>query len=92
MKIPKDKVMHVGMGLAFAGYCAVFYLLMQRMGPGPAAAWACVAGGIMVEVYQKVRNEGTPDPWDAFATGLPGLLFWAATAFVPQLKGLTWTS
>lgn len=72
--IAKDKLQHVGMG---AAACAVLAAL-HVMPLGLALLLGCAAFGIFYELQQWYRKEGTPDPWDAVATALPGLAAYVA--------------
>jgi hypothetical protein len=73
--MPKDKVMHIVMGVLMLIYGGIGVYL-TRYGYGPAAAWFTTAGAIGVEAYQKARKEGTPDVLDAVASAAPGWLVW----------------
>lgn len=85
MLIRKDLIAHIVIGLLAIAYCAIVLWLVRHHGYGPAAAFATTAMGIALELYQKVRHEGTPDPLDAACTAAPGWAFWLLTANVPNL-------
>ncbi len=71
-QIPADKANHAlwGMGL--------FIILAFARDPMFALALVLVVG-IVKEVYDKVTATGTPDVWDAVATGLGGLAGYICT-------------
>ena len=72
--IPKDKLQHLAMG---AGACAVL-AAVHHLSVGLAMLIGAAAFGVFYEVQQWYRKEGTPDPWDALATALPGLVAYVA--------------
>lgn len=88
MTIRKDLIAHVVIGLLAIAYSAIVLWLVQHYGYGPAAAFATTAIGIALELYQKVRHEGTPDPLDAACTAAPGWVFWIALANIPTLGSI----
>ena len=79
--IPKDKLLHISMGLAA---CAVLSVV-HRVSLGLGLLIGCAALGAFYEVQQWYRKEGKPDILDAFATALPGIV-----AFI-ALEVITWT-
>ena len=85
MKLAKDKIAHVVMGLLMLGYCWVFHWVLIHGGSGPAVAFAMTAGSIGVEAYQKARNEGEPSLADAAAGSALGWLYWGFTLAQPKL-------
>lgn len=72
--IPKDKLQHMAMG---AGACVVLAGL-HYMPIGVALFLGCAIFGVFYELQQWYRKEGAPDPWDAVATALPGLIGYLA--------------
>ena len=74
--IPRDKLLHIAVGvLAIA--CALLALaIFERFGLGPTLAYTTTAVGVLYEVQQWYRKEGQPDPWDAVATAAPGFVAW----------------
>lgn len=72
--IAKDKLQHMAMG---AGACLVLWGL-HDLSLGLALFLGCAALGVFYEWQQWYRKEGVPDPWDAIATALPGLIAYAA--------------
>lgn len=75
--IPKDKLLHIGMGV-FAVLITLAVIELARHNLGAALAVMTTAFGIFYEAQQWVRKEGTVDPWDALATAAPGFVAWAA--------------
>ena len=75
--IPRDKLLHIGLGVLWLCATAVNLLVYTFFGLGPAMAYGTTAFGTLYEVNQWIRKEGTPDPWDAAATALPGWVAWA---------------
>ena len=75
--IPKDKLLHIGMGV-FAVLITLAVIELARHNLGAALAVMTTAFGIFYEAQQWVREEGTVDPWDALATAAPGFVAWAA--------------
>jgi hypothetical protein len=75
--IPRDKLLHVALGvLAIA--CALIALTIHAwFGLGPTLAYTTTVVGLLYEVQQKYRGEGTVDIWDAVATAAPGFVAWA---------------
>ena len=72
--IPKDKLLHLGMGVGSTVVLAAIHFL--------SLGWAVAIGGIVFGVFyeaqQWYRKEGQPDAWDAIATALPGIVAGAA--------------
>ena len=69
-----DKVMHLKLGVPMAFLLVSIVLIAKNIGAGYAVAFGAVALGVGVEVYQKIRKEGTPDFWDALASAAAGLV------------------
>jgi len=69
-----DKLQHIAMG---AGAC-VALLVLHNLPLGLALFLGCAIFGVFYEVQQWYRKEGQPDPLDALATTLPGLIAYAA--------------
>ena len=76
MMIPKDKILHIAMGI---GALAMTLLVLEiaRYNLGAALASMTSAFGVFYEAQQKYRGEGTVDPYDALATAAPGWIAWA---------------
>jgi len=73
--IPKDKILHIAMGVGAVVVTAVALELAQWK-LGAALALVTTAFGVFYEAQQKYRGEGTVDIWDAVATALPGWVVW----------------
>ena len=74
--IPRNKILHLVMGvLAIA--CALAALMIHAFfGLGPTLAYTTTAVGVLYEVQQWYRGEGQVDVWDAVATAAPGFVAW----------------
>jgi len=75
--IPKDKLLHIGLGVLWLCATAVNLLVFTLFGLGPALAYGTTVYAILYELNQWYRKEGQPDPLDAFCTALPGWVAWA---------------
>ena len=75
--IPRDKMLHIGMGV---GAIAVTLLVLElaRYSLGASLALMTTTFGVFYEFQQWWRREGTVDPWDAIATAAPGFVAWLA--------------
>lgn len=77
MNIPRDKLLHIALGL-LALACALAALMIHALfGLGPTLAYTTTAVGVLYEVQQWYRREGQPDIYDALATAAPGWVAWA---------------
>ena len=74
--IPRDKLLHFGLGCVWLFAAMVSYWVLVLFGTGPFLAYHTTVFGILYEINQLIRKEGTPDPWDAAATALPGFIAW----------------
>jgi hypothetical protein len=74
-KVPRDKLMHMGMGVATVVGAAVI-CIVARYNFGFAMAIATTLVGIAYEAQQKYRGEGEPSWADAAATSAPGFVVW----------------
>lgn len=75
--IPRDKVLHVGLGV-LAVLCAYVALWVHAaFGLGACMAFTTTAVGVLYEVQQRVRGEGQVEVLDAAATAAPGWVLWA---------------
>jgi len=72
--IPRDKLLHLGMGVGSTVVLAAIHFLSL----GVAVAIGGIAFGVFYEYQQWYRKEGQPDAWDAIATALPGIVVGAA--------------
>ena len=68
--IPKDKLLHLGMGVGSTVVLAAIHFLSL----GVAVAIGGIVFGVFYEFQQWYRKEGQPDAWDAIATALPGIV------------------
>ena len=75
MNIPKDKILHIAMGV-FAVLITLAVIELARHNLGAALAVMTTAFGVFYEAQQWWRKEGTVDPWDALATAAPGFVAW----------------
>ncbi len=80
--IPRDKLLHIGLGvLAIA--CALIALTIHAwFGLGPTLAYTTTCVGVLYELQQWYRKEGQPDLVDAAATAAPGFVAWALIAII----------
>lgn len=75
--IPRDKLLHVALGV-LACICAYVALWVNSLfGLGPCFAYTTTLVGLLYEAQQAFRKEGQPDLLDAAATALPGFVAWA---------------
>lgn len=81
-----DKQKHIGLGLIYVAAGLAHSYVSTKWGWGAAAAFDAALGGVLYEVNQKIRGEGTPDPWDALASAAPGAAVWGISA----VPGAAW--
>ena len=75
--LPKDKLLHIALGV-LSIICAVMALsIYADFGVGPTLAYTTTVVGVLYEVQQWYRREGQPDIYDALATAAPGWVAWA---------------
>ncbi len=74
MKLAQDIRMHLKLGAPLALLLVAVILIAQHAGPGYAVAAGSMALGIGVELYQRIRNEGTASWPDAFASAAAGIV------------------
>jgi hypothetical protein len=74
MKIAKDKIAHLVVGAVVAIAAIALVLMAEEWGALLPAALAAAAVGVAYELVQGYRGDGTPDPMDALATAIGGLL------------------
>jgi hypothetical protein len=72
----KDKLLHIGLGIIWLAASAVSFWVLVLFGTGPFLAYHTTVYALLYEINQLIRKEGQPDPWDAFATALPGFVAW----------------
>jgi hypothetical protein len=76
--IPKDKLLHLGLGVVWLFAAATSYWVLQFFGPGAFLAYHTTVFGLLYEANQAIRGEGQPELLDAVATAAPGWLAWLA--------------
>ena len=76
MNLPKDKLLHIAMGVGAVAITLVV-IELARHSLGAALALMTTTFGVFYEAQQWWRREGTVDPWDALATAAPGFVAWA---------------
>ena len=77
MNIPRDKLLHLALGV-LAILCAYVALWVNSLfGLGACLAYTTTAVGVLYEWQQHYRGEGEPDLFDALATAAPGWVVWA---------------
>ena len=82
MNIPRDKLLHIALGL-LALACALLALaIFQRFGLGATLAYTTTAVGVLYEVQQWYRREGQVEVLDAIYTAAPGFVAWALLEFL----------
>lgn len=74
--IPRDKLLHIGMGV---GAVAITLLVIElaRYNLGAALALASTSLGVFYKFQQWWRREGAVEWQDAVATAAPGWIVWA---------------
>lgn len=82
MIIPRDKLLHIGLGGVWLLAALVGYWVYTMFGLGLMLAYHTTAFGVLYEVNQMIRHEGQPEVLDAVCTALPG---WAAWLFIKVL-------
>ena len=75
--IPKDKLLHIAMGVGAVAITLVV-IELARHNLGAALALMTTAFGVFYEAQQWYRRDGTVDVMDAVATAAPGFAAWAA--------------
>ena len=78
MNIPKDKVLHVALGVVWLAISIIGTWVLRDFGLGPALAYSTSVYAAMYEFSQWYRHEGQPEVLDAVATAAPGFVAWAA--------------
>lgn len=82
MNIPRDKILHIGLGLIWLAVTLIGYWLLQGYGLGAMLAWGTTAYGVLYEVQQWVRKEGQVEALDALATAAPGWVAWGVLTLI----------
>lgn len=81
MEIPRDKLLHLGLGALLALLLVAVLEVARLAGPGWALALGSIALGLGVEGYQQLRGEGKWELRDAAATAAAGVLLGLAYEF-----------
>ncbi len=68
-----DKILHLKAGALLALLLVAIVYVALHFGPGYAVAAGSIALGVGVEVYQKIRHEGTMELLDAMASAAVGV-------------------
>lgn len=71
-----DLRLHLIGGFGLLAWTGLVLLAYLHFGTGPMFAAGSTLGAIGVEVYQKMRNEGTPAWEDAAMSAVPGYVAW----------------
>ncbi len=74
--IPRDKLLHFGLGCVWLFVAMVSYWVLVLFGIGPFLAYHTTVYALLYEINQLIRKEGQPDLLDAAATALPGFIAW----------------
>ena len=82
MTIPRDKLLHIGLGVLACGCAYVALWVNSLFGLGACLAYTTTCVGVLYEVQQHYRGEGEPDLFDALATAAPGWVAWALLEFL----------
>lgn len=74
--IPRDKLLHIGLGML--AICCVLPALLyyEMLGLGACLAYATTMTGVLYEANQWLRKEGQVEWLDTFATAAPGWVAW----------------
>ena len=78
--IPKDKLLHIGLGIVWLAAAFLSLGVLRLFGPGAFLAYHTTVFGLLYEVNQAIRHEGQPDLLDAVATAAPGWVAWGVLA------------
>ena len=82
MNIPRDKVLHIALGV-LAILCAYVALWVNSLfGLGPCLAYTTTAVGVLYEVQQWYRKEGQVELLDAIYTAAPGFVAWGVISLI----------
>ena len=74
MRLAPDKLLHLKLGAPLAALLAAVLAVAHYAGPGFAVAAGSVALGVGVELYQRLRGEGTATLADAAASAAVGVV------------------
>jgi hypothetical protein len=76
--MPKDKILHIILGVISCLAGVVGAHIYSVWGLGPLLAYTSTTVGAAYEAQQKIRGEGQVEFLDALATSVPGWAAWAA--------------
>ena len=82
--IPRDKLLHIGLGVIWLAAAFVSFWVLKVFGVGAFLAYQTTTYALLYEVNQAVRNEGQPEILDAAATALPGWVAWGLLSITNQ--------
>jgi hypothetical protein len=83
--MPKDKLLHFGLGCVWLFAAMVSYWVLVLFGIGPFLAYHTTVYALLYEINQLIRKEGQPDLLDAAATALPGFIAWGVLELLEKL-------
>lgn len=72
MTIPRDKILHLALGLIALLAAMTAIWLHSIAGLGPTLAYVTTVVGVGYEVQQRICGEGQVEALDALATAAPG--------------------
>ena len=82
MNIPRDKILHLALGLIALLAAMTAIWLHSIAGLGPTLAYATTVVGVGYEVQQRIRGEGQVEALDALATAAPGWIAWGVLTVI----------
>ena len=77
MTIPRDKILHIALGLIALLAAMTAIWLHSIAGLGATLAYVTTVVGVGYEVQQRIRGEGQVEALDAVCTAAPGWVAWA---------------
>lgn len=86
--IPRDKLLHLALGLIALLAAMPALWLHSIAGLGPTLACVTTVVGVGYEVQQRIRGEGQVEALDAVCTAAPGWVAWAIIEVAPGLRVL----
>ena len=84
MNIPRDKLLHIAMGVG-AVAVALVVIELARHSLGAALALMTTTFGVFYEAQQWWRREGSVEWQDAVATALPGFVAWGLLEMMERM-------
>ena len=82
--IPRDKFLHIGLGVIWLAAALVSFWVLKVFGAGAFLAYQTTTYALLYEVNQAIRDEGQPELLDAAATALPGWVAWGLLSITNQ--------